>query len=132
MTHFGVTTSSVRAINAWTSDKSRCLAGHQVALEYLDAARARAVEALVDVHRDARGGDVERSLAAVPAGRSTRESLARFADAEIAASLGRVGAAGSRGVVGGFFGLISGSDSVFAFMFVDHCVYGVEARQSVR
>jgi hypothetical protein len=52
-----------------------------------------ALEALADVHVEAQGGDVEKSLAAIAAGRSTRERLAELADAEIVASLGHVGAA---------------------------------------
>src|SRR4029079_10206164 len=36
------------------------------------------------------GGDAARSLAAIPAGRSTRESLARLGDADIGASIGHV------------------------------------------
>ena len=52
-----------------------------------------AVDALGARHFKRHGGDVEKSLAAVPAGRSTRESLARLADADIAASIGHLGAA---------------------------------------
>ena len=50
--------------------------------------RRAAVEALAARASGSHGGDVESSLAAMPAGRSTRESLARLADADIAASLG--------------------------------------------
>src|SRR5207237_4032956 len=42
-------------------------------------------------HLKKHGGDVEKSLAAIPAGRSTRESLARLGDPAIDASLVRVG-----------------------------------------
>jgi serine/threonine protein kinase len=83
----------VAAFHAWTCDKSRSLADHLIALGHIDAARRAAVEALADVHVVAQNGDVEKSLAAIPAGRSTRESLARLADADIAASLGRVATA---------------------------------------
>jgi serine/threonine protein kinase/tetratricopeptide (TPR) repeat protein len=80
----------VAAFHAWTCDKSRSLADHLIALGHIDAARRAAVEALADVHVVAQNGDVEKSLAAIPAARSMRESLARLADADIAASLGRV------------------------------------------
>ena len=51
------------------------------------------LEALAEVHLEAHGGDVEKSLAAVSAGKSTRESLARIGDPEIDATLGHVAAA---------------------------------------
>jgi serine/threonine-protein kinase len=81
------------AFHAWTRDKARSLADHLVALGHVDAARRTAVEALAALHVEANGGDVEKSLAAIPAGRSTRESLARLADHEVAASLGHVATA---------------------------------------
>src|SRR5262249_37866646 len=37
------------------------------------------------------GGDLEQSLAAIPAGRSTRESLARIGDPDLEGTLARVG-----------------------------------------
>jgi hypothetical protein len=40
-------------------------------LGHLNAAQRSAVEALAALHVEAHGGDVEQSLAAVPAGRST-------------------------------------------------------------
>ena len=52
---------------------------------------ALAVEALVAATSKKHGGDVEKSLAAVPAGRSTRESLADLGDPEIEATLGHAG-----------------------------------------
>ena len=56
--------------------------------------RQRALlEALAAVHLEAHGGDVEKSLAAVSAGKSTRESLARIGDPEIEATLGHVASA---------------------------------------
>ena len=81
----------VAAFHAWTCDKSRSLADHLVALGHLDAARRSALEALADLHVEAHGGDVERSLAAIPTGRSTRESLAGLGDPDIDATLGYVG-----------------------------------------
>ena len=43
------------------------------------------------VHLEAHGGDVEKSLAAIPAGKSTRESLAGIGDPDVEATLGHVG-----------------------------------------
>jgi eukaryotic-like serine/threonine-protein kinase len=81
----------VAAFHAWTCDKSRSLADHLIGLGHLDAARRAAVEALAAVHIEAHGGDAGRSLAAVPAGPSTRESLAELGDPDIEATLGHVG-----------------------------------------
>ncbi len=57
------------AFAAWTRDKSRLLADHLVSLGHLDAARRAAVEAIAGVHIQTHGGDIEKSLAAVPDGR---------------------------------------------------------------
>ena len=48
-------------------------------------------KALADLHVDAHQGDMAKSVAAIPAGRSTRESLNRVADADLALSLARAG-----------------------------------------
>ena len=80
----------VAAFQAWTLDKSRSLADHLVARGDLDADARAGLEALVAVHVK-KHGDVEKSLAAVPAGKSTRESLARLGDPDIEATLGHVG-----------------------------------------
>ena len=85
----------VAAFHAWTCDKSRSLADHLVALGHLNSAQRAAVEALAALQMDTHGGDVEKSLAAMPAGRSTRESLANLGDADLEATLGRVGSAQS-------------------------------------
>ncbi len=78
------------AFAAWTRDKSRTLADLLEANGTLDADDRGAVEALVSRHVKRNGGDVEKSLAAVPAGRSTRESLARLDDPDINATRGQV------------------------------------------
>jgi serine/threonine-protein kinase len=79
------------AFRAWTLDKGRDLADHLVERGDLDADDRAAVEALVTRHLKRHGGDVEQSLAAVPAGKSTRESLAHLGDPDIGATLGHVG-----------------------------------------
>jgi hypothetical protein len=62
----------VAAFQAWTLDKARALADHLVVRGDLDADDRSAVDALVARHVKKHGGDAERSLAAIPAGRSTR------------------------------------------------------------
>jgi eukaryotic-like serine/threonine-protein kinase len=81
----------VAAFHAWTCDKSRSLADHLIALWHLNHAQRVAVEALAALHIEAQGGDVERSLAAVPVGISTRQSLANLGNPDILATLGHVG-----------------------------------------
>src|SRR5262245_28178440 len=81
------------AFAAWTRDKGRPLAEHLVVRDDLDADDRAAVEALVARHLKKHGDDPERSLAAIPAGRSTRESLVRLADPELEGTLARVGSA---------------------------------------
>jgi eukaryotic-like serine/threonine-protein kinase len=83
----------VLAFQAWTLDKSRSLADHLEARGELTGAKRALLEALAEVHLEAHGGDVAKSLAAVSAGKSTRESLARIGDPEIGATLGHVGSA---------------------------------------
>ena len=80
----------VAAFHAWTGDKTRSLADHLVALGHLNAAQRSVIEALGELHIQAHGGDVAKSLAAVPAGRSTRESLANLGDPDIDQTLGHV------------------------------------------
>jgi hypothetical protein len=80
----------VAAFQSWTRDKDRPLADHLVALGYLDLAHRPLLEGLAALHLDRHGGDAQQSLAAIPAGRSTRESLARIGDPDLGATLGRV------------------------------------------
>jgi tRNA A-37 threonylcarbamoyl transferase component Bud32 len=79
----------VAAFQAWTLDKGRTLAEILIERGDLETDDRSAVEALVARHLKKHGGDVERSLAAIPAGRSTHESLARIADRDIEATLAR-------------------------------------------
>jgi eukaryotic-like serine/threonine-protein kinase len=85
----------VAAFQAWTLDKFRSLADHLEARGDLTAAKRALLEALAEVHLDAHGGDVEKSLAAVSVGRSTQESLARIGGPDVEATLARAGS-GSR------------------------------------
>ncbi len=81
----------VAAFHAWTCDKARSLADHLIALGHLSAAQRAAVEALAALQIETHGGDIEKSLAAIPAGRLTRASLANLGDPDIEATLGHVG-----------------------------------------
>ncbi len=78
----------VAAFQAWTLDKSRSLADHLEARGDLTPARRALLEGLAAVHVEAHDGDVEKSLAGVSAGKSTRESLVRIGDPDIGATLG--------------------------------------------
>ena len=66
----------VAAFQAWTLEKSKSLADHLEARGDLSTAKRALLEALAAVHLEPHGGDVDKSLAAVSAGKSTRESLA--------------------------------------------------------
>ena len=85
----------VAAFQAWTRDKARPLAEHLAARGDLDADQRAGVDAMVALHLKKNGGDAARSLAAIPAGRSTRESLARIGDTDVEASLAVVGHQGA-------------------------------------
>jgi hypothetical protein len=73
----------VAAFQAWTLDKSRSLADHLGARGDLTGARRAAIEVLAAIHIEAHDGDVEKSLAAVPANPSTRAGLATLGEPEI-------------------------------------------------
>jgi serine/threonine-protein kinase len=80
----------VLAFQAWTREKSKSLADHLKARGDLDDDDRAAVEALAARHLKRNDGDVEKSLAAVPANRSTSASLADLGEPEIEATLARV------------------------------------------
>jgi serine/threonine protein kinase len=79
----------VAAFQAWILDKARTLADHLISLGHLKDAERAVVEAMAALHVQ-KYGDVEQSLAAIPAGRSTHEGLARLGDPDLEATLGRV------------------------------------------
>ena len=80
----------VAAFQAWTRDKSQSLADHLEARGDLTGAKKALLYALAEVHLEAHGGDVEKSLAAIPANQSTRAGLADLGEPEIEATLARV------------------------------------------
>jgi WD40 repeat protein/tRNA A-37 threonylcarbamoyl transferase component Bud32 len=81
----------VAAFHSWTQDKARPLADHLVARGDLDADQRAAVEAMAVLHLKTHGGDTEKSLAAVSAGRSTRDGLAMLGDPELTGMLAHLG-----------------------------------------
>ncbi len=81
----------VAAFQAWTLDKTRPLADHLVARGDLDADDRSAVEALVARHHKKHGDSTEKSLAAIPAAPSLRQSLLQIADPDLGASLAILG-----------------------------------------
>ena len=83
----------VAAFQAWARDRARPLADHLVAHGELDADGCAVIEAMVALHLKTHGGDAERSLAAIPAGRSTREDLSRIGDPVIDATLAQLDSA---------------------------------------
>ncbi len=78
------------AFQAWTRDKSQSLADHLEARGDLTGAKRAALEVLASAHLETHGGDVEKSLAAIPANRSTRAGLAELGEPEIEATLARI------------------------------------------
>jgi serine/threonine-protein kinase len=77
----------VAAFQAWTRDKGRPMAEHLIARGDLDPDDRDVVMALVGRHLKRHGGALEKSLAAINATRSTRESLAALGDVDIDASI---------------------------------------------
>jgi serine/threonine-protein kinase len=80
----------VAAFHAWTRDKNQSMADHLVGRGDLEVEERVLLEGLVAQHLKRHRGDSERSLAAIPMGVSTRESLAQVGDADIAASLAQL------------------------------------------
>ena len=80
----------VAAFQAWTRNKARPLAEHLAARGDLDPDQRAGVEAMVGLHLKKHGSDAQKSLAAIPAGQSTRESLAALADPDIEQTLSQL------------------------------------------
>src|SRR5271166_4298221 len=80
----------VAAFQAWTLDKARGLAEHLVGRGDLDTDDRTSIEALVERHLKKQGGDAEKSLASIPAGRSICEKLAGLGDPDIDATLDHI------------------------------------------
>jgi serine/threonine protein kinase len=80
----------VVAFHAWTTDKSRPLADHLVALGHLDDARRAAIEALVALNVETHG-DPEQSLATLSISTVTLDQLREISDPVMSASLAGIG-----------------------------------------
>jgi serine/threonine-protein kinase len=80
----------VAAFQAWTRDKVRPLAEYLVTRGDLDSEQRAGVEAMEALHLKKHHGDAGKSLVALPAGRSTRESLARIDDPDLGRTLAHV------------------------------------------
>jgi eukaryotic-like serine/threonine-protein kinase len=79
------------AFHTWMQDKTRPMAEILKEQGALDDARRALLEGLVTEHLKLHGGDIDKSLAAIPAGRSTREELVGLGDDDLNATLGHVG-----------------------------------------
>jgi eukaryotic-like serine/threonine-protein kinase len=80
----------VAAFQAWVRDKARPLADHLADRGGPDVDGRAAVEAMVALHVKKHGGDTEKSLTSIPAGRSTRERLAALGDPGLTATVSRL------------------------------------------
>jgi serine/threonine-protein kinase len=83
----------VTAFRAWTRNKSRAMADHLADGGDFDADDRAAVAALLERHIKKHGGNTEKSLAAIPAARSTYASLSRIGDADVEGTLAHLGSA---------------------------------------
>ena len=81
----------VAAFHAWTTDKSKPLADHLVALGHLDDARRAVIEALAALHVETHGGDPEQSLATLSLSTVILDQLRDIDDPVMSASLAGVG-----------------------------------------
>jgi hypothetical protein len=81
----------VAAFQDWIRDRARPLADHLISRGALDSDGRAAVEAMLAMHLK-KHGDVEKSLGAMPIGRSTRERLAALGAPAIDGTLSRIGA----------------------------------------
>src|SRR5688500_18323628 len=77
----------VAALHAWTCDRSRSLASHLQALGHITGAQRATIKALAALFVEKHDGDVEKSLAALHVGSSTRKSLAQAGGPEVEATL---------------------------------------------
>jgi hypothetical protein len=83
----------VEALRDWIGDRTRPLADILASRGVIDDPRRTLLEAMAAECLEQHGGDVQRSLASLPAGASTRDRLASLADPEPDATLSQVGTA---------------------------------------
>jgi serine/threonine-protein kinase len=77
----------VAAFQAWARNRARPLADHLVDQGGLDSDGRAAIEAMVALHLKKHDGDTEKSLAAIPSGRSACERIAALGDPEVNATI---------------------------------------------
>jgi serine/threonine-protein kinase len=80
-------TKLIDAFRAWAADKVQSVAEVLTSLGAVDDSRRTLLEALVAEHLKGHQGDVGKSLASLPAGRSTIDELKHIEDAELNATL---------------------------------------------
>jgi hypothetical protein len=68
----------VAAFQAWTRDKARSVADHLLTFGHLNDAQRAVIEAMADLHV-AKHGDVQQSLAAIPAACAAARARATWA-----------------------------------------------------
>ncbi len=78
------------AFRAWSHDRAQSLADQLIARGDLDAEQRSGVDVMVALHQNKHGGDAERSVAAMPAGRGIREQLSSLGDAHLAGTISRL------------------------------------------
>ncbi len=83
--------SLVGAFLFWSQNKDRSMADILVEQGGLDDLKRALIEGLVGEHLKMHGGDLEKSLAAIGAGNSTREKLAGLGDPDLNETLAGVG-----------------------------------------
>ena len=72
---------------SWARDKVRPLAEHFTELGALDRDQLKLLDDLSSQHLKKHGGDIEKSLAALPIERSAREALAGIGDPDLGTTL---------------------------------------------
>ncbi len=85
------------AFRAWGRDRARPLEELLAGGDGLDDDQRALVDGLVAQHLKKHGGSVEKSLAVLDVGPSTREGLARLGDPEVEATLAQLAPASARG-----------------------------------
>src|SRR5947208_792265 len=80
----------IAGMHAWMLDKAKPLGQILVEQQALTATARDKLEAVVELHLEVHGGDVQKSLAAVSSIASLRQELEQVGDAELHASLAQV------------------------------------------
>jgi WD40 repeat protein/tRNA A-37 threonylcarbamoyl transferase component Bud32/Flp pilus assembly protein TadD len=80
----------IAAMHAWVLDKTKPLGQILVEQEALQPAQRALLEPLVEAHLERHGGDIEKSLAAVPLPSPLRHDLHSLGDGEVQASLAQL------------------------------------------